>query len=124
MAMTRAARARAVPDLAPVEAAVLVPGRLHDGLGGLLGRRGEDGHLVENVVLQRQKDIKACILSLSHLFSLSLSHSLSRSLSSLLTHCHDILSLGQLERKDMKFQLFMAIFDVYLTGFLSFPSTD
>jgi hypothetical protein len=54
------------------------------------------------------------------LSSLSLSHSLSRSLSSLLTHCHDILSLGQLERKDMKFQLFMAIFDVYLTGFSPF----
>jgi hypothetical protein len=61
-------------------------------------------------------------LSFSLILSLilSLSHSLSRSLSSLLTHCHDILSLGQLERKDMKFQLFMAIFDVYLTGFSPF----
>jgi hypothetical protein len=63
------------PDLAPVEAAVLVPGRRHHRLGGLLGRRGEHGHLVENVVLQSKKDIKACILShsLSHSLSLILS---------------------------------------------------
>jgi hypothetical protein len=104
-------------DFGEVEAAVLVFGRLQHGLGHLLGGRGKNRHAIEDVVLQNKKTLKH---TFSFSLSLSLSHSLSRSLSSLLTHCHDILSLGQLERKDMKFQLFMAIFDVYLTGFSPF----
>jgi hypothetical protein len=79
MTMRRAARARPVPTLPQSRPPSSSLAAFHDGLGGLLGRRGKDGHLVENVVLQRQKDIKACILShsLSHL---SLSFSLSFSL--------------------------------------------
>jgi hypothetical protein len=86
-------------------------------LAAFLAAGANTATLIENVVLQSKKTLKHAF---SLILSLSLSHSLSRSLSSLLTHCHDILSLGQLERKDMKFQLFMAIFDVYLTGFSPF----
>jgi hypothetical protein len=77
---TMAARARPVPTLPQSRPPSSSWPPAMTALAAFLAAGAKDGHLVEHVVLQSKKDIKACILSHSLSHSLSLSFSLSFSL--------------------------------------------